>query len=192
MKYLLAAIAMLLLGGGLINAAQSPVGERPKWAQGDTWTYNDPVTHQFKYTVLAVAPNHYDVERIIDGSERSVITVDHDLYQTGNILIQFQWPLSQGATWKRVLTGQAPDGTAGQWEITSVVEAYETVVTPAGSFEAFRINNHHCNTKAYSCGDFLMWYAPSAKFYVKISWGTLYWPQFYKGKSRELTSYQVH
>lgn len=192
MKHLLVAAVILSFGCNALYAGPAPSGERPTWTQGDTWTYSDPIAHELKYTVLAAAADHYDVERIIGGSNRSVVGVDTDLYQKDNILVQFQWPLSQGASWKRVLTGLAPDGNPGPWEVMSVVEAFETVVTPAGSFEAFRIGNHHCNATNHACGDFVMWYAPSAKFYVKLSWGSTYWPGPLRGQSRLLTSYQLH
>ena len=190
MKYLLATTALLLVAG-TVFAQQTPVGERPSWTQSDTWTWSDPAVHQLKHTVLAVAQDYY-VAEIVAGSQRSTSTVDRDLHPKGNIVMQFQWPLSLDTNWKRTLTGAAPDGSTGPWEITSVVEASETVAIPAGSFDTFRIKGRHCNTKNNACGDFLMWYAPSAKFYVKFSWGTGYWPAAYRGASRVLTSYQVH
>ena len=189
MSYLLAATVLLLLSGP-VNAQQSPVAERPTWTQGDTWTYSDPLYHSVKYTVLAVTPDHYTAE-IINKTDRRVVTVDLDLHPNDTTLIQFQWPLSQGVTWKRTLTGLGPDGPSS-WEITSYVEAYEAVVTPAGSFDAFRIKGYHCSIKYATCGDFSTWYAPSAKFYVKISFGPGYWPAALRGNSRMLTSYQVH
>ncbi len=183
-------VALLLLGGPVV-AQQTPVAERLTWTQGDSWTWSDPALHQLKYTVLAVTHDYYTVE-VIAGSDRSVVTVDPDLHPKDNIIVQFQWPLRQGATWKRTLTGVAPDGP-GEWEITSTVETNETVVTPAGPFEAFRIKANHCTTKNRMCGDLLTWYAPSAKFYMKVSWGSGgYWPPPFAGNSRALTSYQVH
>ena len=103
-------MTVLLLLGGPAVAQQTPVAERPTWAQGDTWTYSKPrPAHQVKYTVLEVAPDSYRVE-FLNGSIRSVITVEPDLHPKDSVFVQFQWPLRQGQTWKRTLTGVAPDG----------------------------------------------------------------------------------
>ena len=76
-------------------------------------------------------------------------------------------------------------------ETTSTVEAYEPVSVPAGTFDAFRVKGKQCNTTKNVCGDFLIWYAPRARMYVKISWAEArYWGNFSK-KSTELLSFQL-
>ncbi len=191
MKYALAMIALLVFSTPVV-AQQTPVAERPTWAQGDSWTYSEPgPAKQVKYTVLEVAPDAYKVE-FFNGPIRNVITVDLDLHPIDSILFQFKWPLRQGTTWKRTMEGVSPTIGPVTVDITSTVEAYESVVTPAGSFETFRIKGRHCTIKANACGDFTTWYAPSAKFYVRVSWGAAYWPPPFGGNTRLLTSYQVH
>ncbi len=194
MRWLLVmSVVLLLKPTPAVFAEQIPAAQQPTWTVGDTWTYNDPLSRQVKCTVLAATPDYYVVE-FLNGSNRSVVNVAPDLHPKGSIIVQFQWPLAQGATWKRSVTGPAPDGHVGTWEITSVPEAYESITVPAGTFEAFRIKGHHCVVnEGNACGDYATWYAPQAKFYIKMAWnGSGHWPDALRGHSRELLSYQVH
>ena len=189
--FLVMGVVLLLQPTPTVVTGQTPAAQQPTWTVGDTWTYNDPISRQVKYTVVATTPDYYVVE-FLNGSNRSVVNVALDLYPKGSVTVSFQCPLAQGATWKRAVTGAAPDGHVGMWEITSVVETYEIITVPAGNFEAFRIKGRHCVVNGNTCGDYSTWYAPQAKFYAKIAWGPGYWPDALRGHSRELVSYQVH
>lgn len=193
----LAALGMVALLACWAAAADVPVVQQPTWDVGDSWTYSDPAAGQLKYTVRESTPDHYLLEYQTP-SATSTVTFERDLSQRGPKYLGFQWPLSQGSKWEQKVSGTVAGGAPSTWNITWSAETYESVTVPGGTFDAFRIKARHCNLTyqgSYSnCGDYTIWYAPKAKFFVKMSWGpSSYWiPQTISGKSRELLSYQLH
>ncbi|HKV45762.1 MAG TPA: hypothetical protein VJT32_13980 [bacterium] len=168
------------------------VTPRPLWAVDDTWTYIGPGGASFTFTVREVAADHYTLE---DHSGPNVSTFQVGFDFSPSWFARFQWPLQMNERWSFDTEGPAGNDASGtnKFTTTSVVDAYEAVTVPAGTFDAYRIKGSQCNqTQQGRCGEFLVWYAPRVKSYVKISWVTTdYWGAT-AGKSSELLSFQVH
>jgi len=171
---------------------QSPVrtAPQPTWTVGDTWTYMGANGSQYSYTITGVAPDHYLLE-YKEGSSDSAVQVGFDF--SPGWFARFQWPLLLKKQWSFNTEGPAENGKSGVNKFTTsmTVEAYESVTVPAGTFDTFRVKGIQCNQTQPGCGDFLVWYAPRAKNYVKVSWITPgHW--IVSGKSTELLSYEIH
>jgi hypothetical protein len=166
-------------------------GEQPVWAIGDTWTYSGrddgkPTT----LTVLGIAPDHYSVEQKA-GSDINVLLLNFDF--SPNAYSRFQWPLEINKQWTFHGEGRSTNGMSGtnSYTTTETVEAYEPVTVPAGTFDSFRVRGRQCNdTQHNRCGEFMVWYSPQVKSWVKIAWlDARFWNY---PKPVELLSYQVH
>jgi hypothetical protein len=139
---------------------------------------------------VGVQPDFYVVQ-FKAGSNMMTIHVGPDLtYDSGDVL-HFSWPLSTGATWTYKVT-HTINGKDVSYQGTSTAAAAESVTVPAGTFDAVRINSHHCNQNSGKCGDFTLWYVPKAKYAVKIVHAkNSYWGSG-TGLTLELVSYTVH
>ncbi|HLW60243.1 MAG TPA: hypothetical protein VKV57_10035 [bacterium] len=192
-RWLLVIVLATALGASptpSFGQSAAPVAQRPVWAVEDTWTYMGTDGGSFTFTVREVAPDHYTLE---DHSGPNVSTFQVGFDFSPSWYARFQWPLRMNERWSFSTEGPARNNAGGtdQFITSSVVDAYEAVTVPAGTFDAFRIKGSQCNQTQNLCGDFLVWYAPRVKSYVKISWITPeYWGAV-AGKSSELLSFQV-
>lgn len=73
------------------------------------------------------------------------------------------WPLKVGSTIKQTVNGVGYDGKPYTTTVTITVAAYEKVTVPAGTFDAFRIEER----KADDTAPRIRWWAPSVAMSVK-------------------------
>jgi hypothetical protein len=188
----LALVLTMAMGFPMTSLAQTaPVAQAPKLMVGDTWTYKGADGAEFTLTVRQVTPTNYVMENKV-GENVQTVQVGFDF--SPNWFARFEWPLEVKKKWS--FDTQGPPGNdatkSNNFTTASVVEAFERVTVPAGTFDAFRVKGTQCNhTQQDKCGDFLVWYAPRVKFPVKISWVT---PEYWgvSERSTELLSYRVH
>jgi hypothetical protein len=101
-----------------------------------------------------------------------------------------QWPLALGKSWTFSDT-DAGVSIFGK----GIIDAYELVTVPAGTFVAFRTTIHVCAAEKSKggCGDSWMWIAPQVRNVVKWAWSTEpFWAQAQlRGVSMVLKSYSL-
>lgn len=189
---ILCAITVCLAGPAIAQQG-ADFSTPPTWSAGDTWTFRVFAGRQLTYTVLAPSATGYTVKFTPPNGDSSLVEYDKDLlppasFQNFNFIWHPQWPLVPGTKpWSFTNTGISNRGQTSTWETTEQVDTPESITVPAGTFQAVRIKGHQCN-RAGGCGDFDIWYAPQAKFFVKIVWpNTRYWNG---GGTQELASYQ--
>jgi len=187
---LVVLLGLVVLGRAYF-AGQSGFANPPKWAAGDQWTWHNSDGPDVSFSVLRVQPDWYDVQ-VRTRANTTTIRIGQDLSLQNADWFRFQWPLTPGHTWVYQVTGTT-NGRNVTWQGTARAAAVESVTVPAGTFEAVRIDGRHCNLTGGGCGTFTMWYAPKAKYVVKLLVGnTPYWIPAVRGFRQELLSYQVH
>ena len=166
--------------------------QAPELHPGDTWTltswteqfagkegqylvFNVPGTTIKRYRTLEL--NH--VKDVRDGVE-----INKTEPHTG--LLSF--PLFVGKTWQGSYTNDILSGDVER-DTSFMVVAYETVGTPAGSFQAFKIIGLDQRTDRPYGLEVTFWYAPEAKAIVKLSCVDTY--DYEKIWDFELLKYQL-
>jgi hypothetical protein len=78
----------------------------------------------------------------------------------------WQWPIQTGKQWSATVTWTDSGEQTRTFVLTGVwlVEAYEEVKTPAGTFKAFKVSRREIESGASQ--DF--WYSPQVKGWVKL------------------------
>lgn len=182
----LATLPLALIAGGCATGAGQSrtvwLAERPTWEANDAWTYagrraGGPYTITRKvlreglfegypaYEVEAGDTHYWFTKRLgylarLNGDKvvrRAVPPED------------FQWPLQVGKQWSSTFTWidsgepERRSSATGIW----VVEGYEDVKTPAGTFKAFKISRREIQSEAWQ----EFWYSPAVKSWVKIRVG---------------------
>jgi len=171
-----------------VRGAGKPVAQAPIMVVGDTWVYSGLSrthgTDTFVCKVIETKPDgSYVVEiegekerrtflryynnqgqllKLIDKGSRMEMTVPVPP------LMEVSFPLFVGKKWsseKTYLMGR--DGEFYHFQFTYIVKAYETVTTPAGSFQAFRLLRKHRNLDKGLSGTREFWYSPEVKAIVK-------------------------
>ncbi|MBI4490418.1 MAG: hypothetical protein HY694_15150 [Deltaproteobacteria bacterium] len=79
------------------------------------------------------------------------------------------FPLSVGKTWETSYFASASSGRVYYFTNYFTVQSYEEVAVPAGTFKAFKIQQHQV-LSASSYGVRYLWYAPEVGYYVKRQW----------------------
>jgi hypothetical protein len=183
-----AVVATAALWGAQASAQEASTGaasaqaisgavSAPKFAVGDTWTFSrldQLMNKETSYTQKVTAVNG-------DGGVQ--VGSNITLSAAGNIVksgafsyspeeVKLQFPMSVGQTYSAEYGYN--DQSEHSWvrEIDAKVEGVETVSTPAGDFQAFRVKitgSWHDKTDHTVGGviDETMWYAPAAKRFVK-------------------------
>jgi uncharacterized caspase-like protein len=164
----------------MASAADKPRAERPVYQVGDKWIRTDGI-----YVLVRIEKDIY----IFSAGSGKEFHLSKDLGITKIILdgrpeldlepaTRLSWPLEVGkwgvlrGLWRspppRPLTS-----FTGNVSTTWQVDAYEDVVTPAGTFHAFRITykveaiSSSFGGSGQQFGEVLMWYAPDAQRFVK-------------------------
>jgi hypothetical protein len=187
----------LLVALGLVALARAYFAQQsgyvvpPKWAVGDEWTWHNSDGPNVSFHVTGVQPDSYQVQ-VRARAHTSTIRVPLDLSLSNADWFRFQWPLTPGRTWTYEVVGVV-NGRNTTWQGTAHAVDLESVTVPAGTFQAVRIDGRHCNLTQGGCGGFTLWYAPKAKYVVKlVVANTPYWVPSVRGFQQELVSYQVH
>jgi len=100
----------------------------------------------------------------------------------GGLDLRSLWPLKIGNKITSTVTAIGRDGKSYTSTVTVVVAAYERVTVPAGTFDAFRVEE----SKAGGTGRTLHWWAPTLASSVKESFPD--WRDLSKVMVLELTS----
>jgi hypothetical protein len=181
-------------GGGPGPGSGGPTAGAPTIKAGDRWVYSGkdgyrvPVVWTETHSVTAAGPDGItvrvtvkgptvDVERTETWSAPGVVTTgavyDIETDRFDPALVRYRFPMSVGESWRQSLRDlNKPAGPYGPIRRTAEVQAYESVTTPAGTFDAFRIrvfmqlddetfyrNPTQCN--------YLIWYAPAVGAMVR-------------------------
>ncbi len=161
----LVAVAVLLSGcaGTSFAPAQSgPPVPAPILKVGDRWVYHGIDGYRVKtewdetHEITAIDATGITVQVTLQGPtldvrrtekwsapgivlEGAVYAAETDRFEPP--LVRYQYPLTVGASWsQRVRNALEPPGPYGPIMRHVSVAGYETVTTPAGSFDAIRLN----------------------------------------------------
>jgi hypothetical protein len=164
--------------------------DRPKAdvQAGDAWVYEekDELTgfhiRTFTSLVTEVSPKEITINNLNkDNNNRGFVVFDHDWNRLvlGNQKYTphdghgIRRPLAVGKEWKsEFITRNTQSGVNTKSQSISKVVAKETITTPAGTFETFKIDRQ---VKAFNAADptrsnetqFLMWFAPEINHWVR-------------------------
>ena len=155
------------------------IGERPIWVVGDSWTYRGrgpkgpyTVTRKVVSEGLFEGRDCYQIEA---GDSRYWYTkqIGYLARTSGDKTVRlaappedWQWPIQTGKQWSATVTWTDSGEQTRTFVLTGVwlVEAYEEVKTPAGTFKAFKVSRREIESGASQ--DF--WYSPQVKGWVKL------------------------
>ena len=155
---------------------------------GDAWVYDNkdlitglPIS-TYTSLVAEVSPKEIVTNVIIRGKDdKGIVVFDHDWNRFVLNNQKFdpkdstgvQWPLAVGKEWRSTYTTRNTQTGANtrSSSLTKVV-AQETVTTPAGAFETFKIDRQ---VKEYNVADpsryqdtqMLMWFSPQINHWVR-------------------------
>ena len=186
--FLLAAPALVAAGCVSVGGAEGPPAPAPVVRVGDRWVYNCsdgyrvPVTWVETHEVITIDATGIAVRVTLVGPTMNYNRVE--LWQAPGVVaigsiyddainrtfrspyIRYQYPLTPGASWRETVLYPNPEN-----QLTSNVQryvkvgGYETVTTPAGTFNAIRmrtvmsVDDNNPFRFPTQC-DYVTWYAP--------------------------------
>ena len=186
-----ASIAALVFAGcGTvpIAGAPGPAVEAPTLRVGDRWVYHGIDGYRTKvvwdetYAVTAVGTDGIRVEVTDIGPTmnftRNEVWAAPGVVRSGAIyeaesdrfdppFIRYQYPLTTGATWSQAVRDlNKPPGPYGPIRVNATVGGYESVSTPAGTFDAIKIRyliqlDDETFWRYPTQCDYVVWYAPA-------------------------------
>lgn len=182
----LATLPLALAAGGCATGTSESrtvqLAERPTWEPNDAWTYagrrasgSYTITRKVLREGLFEGYAAYEVEA---GDAHFWFTkrLGYLARVNGDKVVRraippedFQWPLQVGKQWSSTFlwidAGEPERRTpaTGIW----MVEGYEDVKTPAGTFKAFKVSRREMQSGAWQ----EIWYSPTVKSWVKIRAG---------------------
>jgi hypothetical protein len=178
-------LAALLLSIALAGCESSGVSrtvqmaERPIWTAGTSWTYRGrgpagayTVTRKVLREGTFQGRDCYEIEA---GDARYWYTTQLGyLARTqGDKTVRlasppedWQWPLQVGKQWSATVTWTDSGAQERTYVLTGVwmVEAYEEIKVPAGTFKAFKVSRREIESGASQN----FWYSPEVKGWVKV------------------------
>jgi len=212
----LAGIGAALLAGSMALssqqlAAQSP-GQQPENAVqvGDHWTIDtrDEITglptETFIRVVTDVSPSEVVVRVTTRGKNTSGIVVyDRNWNRIENSTWKWKpndgwgvrFPLAVGKEWRSEVEARTTQtGGADKTTISAKVTAQESVTTPAGTFDTFKIETKSreivANNPSKSTDyEYVSWYAPQVNYWVRQTFLTRVQKRTTKSTSEELVAY---
>lgn len=179
---LLTALAFSIALAGCESSGVSRIvqmAERPMWNVGDSWTYRGrgpagayTVTRKVLREGIFAARDCYQIEA---GDARYWYTkqLGYLARTSGEKTVRlasppedWQWPLQVGKQWSATVTWTDSGEQERTYVLTGVwmVEAYEEVKVPAGTFKAFKVSRREIESGASQ--DF--WYSSEVKGWIKI------------------------
>jgi hypothetical protein len=177
---------------------------------GDRFTYNtrDEITGEPKEAYVAVVTEVSDKEIVTSVSApgrnaSQVVVLDRDLNRIDDAAWKFKPnnaqgirpPLAVGKTWRFEFDSRnTQNGAVFRTTGVSKVVAQETVTTPAGTFETFKIERHQSeyNTIVQSRiteVDSVIWYAPKINRWVRRTFVTRFDKRLRSSTSEELAEF---
>ena len=170
------------------GGAPGPAAGAPTYRVGDRWVYRaqdgfrSPVVWEESHEITAIAPAGITVRVIargptvdVDRTEqwaapgvvRSGAVFDLETRRFEPPLLRYRFPLAGGDRWsQRIANPDQPPGPYGPLDRYTVVGGYESVTTPAGTFDAIRLrvimrlDDETFWRHATEC-TYLVWYAPA-------------------------------
>jgi hypothetical protein len=190
----LAAAAALTACGGFQSAGSGPAAEAPAYRVGDRWVYRGQdgfrllTTWEETHTISAVGADGIgerisvkgptlDVARAEQWSAPGVVKIgalyENETRRFATPLDRYRFPLAAGATWSQFVDNYDESTKAtGQINNYVHVDRWETVTTPAGTFDAVVLHvtmwlddgtfwrwPTQCN--------YTVWYAPAVRGVVR-------------------------
>lgn len=201
-------VTILLTAGCAIAPMPPPVVDSPRWPRADsTWAYEERNTGSLgsgmrQIQVKALGEQMWEGRALLaynDGTVTSYWTARGEMIAiaqgrkpifTYDPFDRFyDWPLAVGKAW--IDKGKRTDHTRKQtldYELHVRVEAYEDVVTQAGSFKAFKI----VLTSAPQKVQFVNWWSHELGIVVKHTWDRFPGNQSGEGRrERVLVSHDI-
>jgi hypothetical protein len=179
---LLAALMLSIALAGCESSGVSrtvQMAERPTWTAGDSWTYRGrgpagayTVTRKVLREGTFQGRDGYEIEAG-DAHYWYTTQLGYLARTKGGKTVRlasppedWQWPLQVGKQWSATVTWTDNGEQEKTYVLTGVwmVEAYEEVKVPAGTFKAFKVSRREIESGASQ--DF--WYSPVAKGWVKV------------------------
>lgn len=173
---------------GEVRGAAGPVVQAPKMVVGDSWVFSgwskSHGTDTYTSKIIEVKPDgSYVVEmeskkgrraflRYFNSERELVKGIDKGSRRAMPVAVpplrEVSFPLFVGKKWSSEKTYlKSRDGKNYHYRFTYVVKDHETVTTPAGTFQAFKILRKHRNLDIDKTGVSEYWYSPEAKIIVK-------------------------
>ncbi len=181
---LLTCLLMLLMSG---TSLADPIASSPEVNVGDVWMYqlSDGLSNEVLFSpirrVVAVDEHEITVEMSYKDkppTQRNLLffTRDWNLKENNNqkndpYIPEFKFPLSVGNSWDMAFSSTYRNGRATKSFLKAKVSAYEKVTTPAGEFDAYRID---CKIDTVGLGvngiifhvTHTVWYAPQVNGFI--------------------------
>ena len=203
----IALVAALSIGGcgtAPIMGASGPPVEAPQLRVGDRWVYRAVDGYRQRERLERDARDHVHrrqrhhrqgghqwrrdglhAHRGLDGAGVVRIGAIHDI-ETDRFdpaLIRYQYPMTNGASWSQQMRNlDKPPNPFGEIRSRATVSGYESVSTPAGTFNAIKIryliqlDDATLWRNATQC-DYVVWYAPDVGAMVREQKRSYYLPE---------------
>jgi hypothetical protein len=131
--------------------------------------------------VTEVSPKEVVTHVIVRGrNDRGIVVFDHDWNRfvlnnqkfDPNDGTGVQWPLAVGKEWRSSYTTRSTQTANTKSSTLSKAVAQETITTPAGTFETFKIDRqvkefNAADPSRYRDTQMLMWFAPQINHWVR-------------------------
>lgn len=142
----------------------------PKYNVGDEWTFKHVQRGSYTLKVIAIEKNNIVTTQSDRGFREyrdanfTINKVEGDVSgqtTTGSRLLDF--PLFVGKSWKYPIQDRNFSG-----ETAVRIIGYEKITTPAGSYDAFKLEGKWFVHPSFRGGTIQYWYAPSVKQIIKL------------------------
>jgi hypothetical protein len=171
-----------------LASAQAPDDSNNSVHVGDQWTYDTKdeisgiTTRTYTATVSEISPKEIVTHLTFRGSNGTgTVVFDHDWNRVANGDLRFKphdghgvrFPLAVGKEWRsEFVSSNVKTGVNMKGSSSSKIVAQETVATPAGTFETFKVERQ---VKEFNAADpsrsteaqFVLWYAPQINHWVR-------------------------
>ena len=198
--------ALLIAGCGTapISGTSGPPAEAPQLRVGDRWVYHavdgyrQKITWDETHEITAIGASGITVNVTVQGPTmnftRTEVWSAPGVVRSGAIyevetdrfdpaLIRYQYPMTNGASWSQTLRNlNKPPNPFGEMRFHATVGGYESVQTPAGTFNAVKLryliqlDDATVWRNATQC-DYVVWYAPSVGAMVREQKRSYYLPK---------------
>lgn len=190
----MAALAALASCAGVDSAGSGRAAEAPAYRIGDRWVYRAQdgsrqlTTWEETHTISAVNADGIaervtlkgptlDVARSAlwnaPGQVKIGALYDYETRRFATPLDRFRFPLASGATWSQFVNNfDESTKTSGQVNYYARVQGWETVSTPAGTFEALVLHvviwlDDETFWRFPTQCNYTVWYAPAVRNVVR-------------------------
>ena len=203
----IAVVATVLVSGcgtAPISGTAGPSVEAPVLQVGDRWVYHaidgyrQKTTWDETHEIRAIDANGITVNVTINGPTvnfaRTEVWSAPGVVRSGAIyeaetdrfdpaLIRYQYPMTDGSRWNQSIRNlNKPPSPFGDIRFNATVGGYESVSTPAGTFNAIKLryliqlDDATFWRNATQC-DYVIWYAPSVGAMVREQKRSYYLPK---------------